>query len=657
MALAAVKILRDELMQRPMFLRALVLLALSCACFYIGKKWATTYEELIVYSSSSSSPSSLQAEPHVALVTYHEGSPSQGRPPHVTISPTGILQNDGSIISKEFPMDEEVGNEDSSSFNISSPAVTHRDWGTHQVKKIAKFKACPLSMKEYIPCLDNVDAIKKLPSFQKGEKWERHCPEGDDAYMKCLVPPPAGYQYPIRWPKSRDEVWYGNVPHMRLVEDKGGQNWIAIKKNKFIFPGGGTQFAHGADQYLDEMERMVPDIAFGRRTRVALDIGCGVASWGAYLMSRNVIPLSIAPKDVHENQIQFALERGVPAMVAVLATRRLLYPSQAFDIIHCSRCRIEWTRDGGVLLAEVDRILRSGGYFAWAAQPVYKHEGNLPEEWQAMLNLTDRLCWTLVAKEHYIAIWQKPSDNTCYKDRPPGSEPPICDASDDPNDVWYVPMSGCIAPPLLDKDQGNISEWPARLHIPPKRLSIVRTDAKEAKPEAFIAEERYMKEIVRSYQRGLGLKLPDIRNVMDMNAGYGGFAAAVVDSEANWWVLNVVPINAPNTLPVIYDRGLIGVAHDWCESLDTYPRTYDLLHASGLFSLENRSCDATRIVLEMDRILRPGGSALIRDAIDVIQEIEAIASAVQWKTHILQTDSGPYGKDRLLSCKKILWRA
>lgn len=95
---------------------------------------------------------------------------------------------------------------------------------------------------------------------------------------------------------------------------------------------------------------MVPDIAFGWHTRVVLDVGCGVASFGAYLLSRNVITLSIAPKDVHENQIQFALERGVPAMVAAFATRRLLYPSQAFDLIHCSRCRVSWTRDGNVFI-------------------------------------------------------------------------------------------------------------------------------------------------------------------------------------------------------------------------------------------------------------------------------------------------------------------
>lgn len=651
-----VKNMREELMRGTVLLRVLASLFLACLFFYIGKKWATTYEELVVYTSTASS----SYLPHVTLVTsYHEDSAeplsNSGKlsPPHVLVSPTGVLQEDGSIIAKDFPLDDE----EATSFNEqdSSNYTVLPDGGTssHPVKNTARFKPCPSSMKEYIPCLDNLAAIRKLPSVQKGEKWERHCPADNDGRLNCLIPPPPGYHFPIHWPRSRDEVWYNNIPHTRLVEDKGGQNWIAIKKDKFIFPGGGTQFAHGANQYIDQMEKMVPDLAFGRHTRVALDIGCGVASWGAYLLSRNVITLSIAPKDVHENQIQFALERGVPAMVGVLATHRLLYSSQAFDIIHCSRCRIEWTRDGGILLAEVDRVLRGGGYFAWAAQPVYKHEGNLPEEWQAMLNLTNRLCWKLVTKEHYLAIWQKPFDNSCYESRQPGTEPPLCDANDDPDNLWYVPMSACVTP----VQQHTLSDWPGRLHIPPERLSSVNTDVKEAQVEAFIAEGRFMKEIVSGYQRGLGLKLNEIRNVMDMNAGYGGFAAAIVDLNTDWWVMNVVPIKGPDTLPVIFDRGLIGVAHDWCESFDTYPRTYDLLHASGLFTLEKHSCDTKHIVLEMDRILRPGGSVLIRDSVNVIDEIKAIAEAVRWRTRVLETNSGPSGKDKLLVCKKLLWHA
>lgn len=92
--------------------------------------------------------------------------------------------------------------------------------------------------------------------------------------------------------------------------------------------------------------QMVPDIDFGHKTRVALDVSSGVASFGAYLLQRNVTCLSIAPKDEHENRIQLALERGVPAMISVFATHRLPYPSQAFDLIHCSSCGVKWTRDG-----------------------------------------------------------------------------------------------------------------------------------------------------------------------------------------------------------------------------------------------------------------------------------------------------------------------
>ena len=41
------------------------------------------------------------------------------------------------------------------------------------------------------------------------------------------------------------------------------------------------------------------------------------------------------------------------------------------------------------------------------------------------------------------------------------------------------------------------------------------------------------------------------------------FAAALIDNQLDAWVLNVVPVSGSNTLPVIYDRGLIGVMHDW----------------------------------------------------------------------------------------------
>ncbi|XP_028090506.1 probable methyltransferase PMT10 [Camellia sinensis] len=384
------------------------------------------------------------------------------------------------------------------------------------------------------------------------------------------------------------QVWFNNVPHMRLVEDKGGQNWISRKNDKFIFPGGGTQFIHGADQYLDQISNMVPGIAFGQNTRVALDVGCGVASFGAYLLSRNATTLSIAPKDVHENQIQFALERGVPAMVAVFATHRLLYPSQAFDLIHCSRCNINWARDDGILLLEVNRMLRAGAHFVWAAQSVYEHEDNSQEQWKEMENLSWRTFNLAIKREGYIAIWRKPLGNNCYVNRHPQLQPPICEANDDPDNVWYVSLKACITPLPENGYGANVTSWPTSLHYPPDRLLTIKMDAYNSRKEIFRAESKYGNDLVNGYVNAFNWKDLHLRNVMDMKAGYGGFAAALHDYGIDCWVMNVVPVSGFNTLPVIYDRGLVGVMHDWCEPFDTYPRTYDLLNEAGLFSIEER---------------------------------------------------------------------
>ena len=61
----------------------------------------------------------------------------------------------------------------------------------------------------------------------------------------------------------------------------------------------------------------------------------------------------------------------------------------------------------------------------------------------------------------------------------------------------------------------------------------------------------------------LGFGTPQYRNVMDMNALYGGFAANLMIRGDPVWVMNVVPTSVSNTLSAIYDRGLIGVNHDW----------------------------------------------------------------------------------------------
>ncbi|KAK4385302.1 putative methyltransferase PMT22 [Sesamum angolense] len=115
---------------------------------------------------------------------------------------------------------------------------------------------------------------------------------------------------------------------------------------------------------------------------------------------------------------------------------------------------------------------------------------------------------------------------------------------------------------------------------------------------------------------------------MDMNAGYGSFAAALINQPL--WVMNVVPIHRPDTLSAIFDRGLIGTYHDWCESFNTYPRTYDLLHSSFLLRNLSMRCDIIAVAAEMDRILRPGGYLLVQDTIETITKITPILKSLEW---------------------------
>lgn len=77
-----------------------------------------------------------------------------------------------------------------------------------------------------------------------------------------------------------------------------------------------------------------------------LDVGCGVASFSAFLLPLGIQTMSFAPKDGHENQIQFALERGIGAMISAIATKQMPYPTSSFEMVHCSRCRVDWHENG-----------------------------------------------------------------------------------------------------------------------------------------------------------------------------------------------------------------------------------------------------------------------------------------------------------------------
>lgn len=187
------------------------------------------------------------------------------------------------------------------------------------------------------------------------------------------------------------------------------------------------------------------NLSLDGKVRTVLDVGCGVASFGAYLLPLGILAMSLAPNDVHQNQIQFALERGIPATLGVLGTKRLPYPSKSFDLAHCSRCRIEWHQRDGVLLLEVDRLLRPGGYFVWSAPPAYREDPDNKAIWMEMTSLVNRMCWTVAAHQEQTVIWQKPLTEECYENRPEGTKPPMCE-NNDPDSAWNEPIEACITP-------------------------------------------------------------------------------------------------------------------------------------------------------------------------------------------------------------------
>ncbi|XP_077228260.1 putative methyltransferase PMT9 [Tasmannia lanceolata] len=522
---------------------------------------------------------------------------------------------------------------------------------------------CDFRFSELIPCLDRnlIYQLKLKLNLSLMEHYERHCPPPDRRY-NCLILPPLGYKVPIRWPASKNEVWKANIPHTHLASEKSDQNWMVVNGDTINFPGGGTHFHHGADKYITALAKMLkfPDdnLNNGGNIRNALDVGCGVASFGAYLLPLNILAMSLAPNDVHENQIQFALERGIPSTLGVLGTKRLPYPSRSFELAHCSRCRIDWLQRDGILLLELDRLLRPGGYFVYSSPEAYAQDPENRRIWSALSDLLGRMCWKIASKRDQTVIWMKPLTNGCYFKRNPGTQPPLCSSDEDPDASWNVPMKSCIIPYSKKMHRGKGSglvPWPQRLTTPPPRLEDLGISTEQYQEDTEVWHFRaiqYWKQMKSKMEKN------SFRNIMDMNSNLGGFAASLIDKDA--WVMNVIPVNESSKLKIIYDRGLIGTVHDWCESFSTYPRTYDLLHAWSVFSeIVKRGCSIEDLLIEMDRMMRPLGFVILRDKPSTINYIRKFLPALHWDDWSSEVepnvDALSSGEERVMIAKKRLW--
>ncbi|TYG44455.1 hypothetical protein E1A91_D11G096600v1 [Gossypium mustelinum] len=561
-----------------------------------------------------------------------------------------------------------------SSVPCSSLKTTQLDFLPHhlppdppsETTRAAQFPPCDPSFSEYTPCED----VQRSLKFDRDMLIyrERHCPEKDEL-LKCRIPAPYGYKVPFRWPQGREFAWFANVPHKELTVEKKNQNWIKVEGDRFRFPGGGTMFPHGADAYIDDIDKLI-SLRDGS-IRTAIDTGCGVASWGAYLLSRNILAMSFAPRDTHEAQVQFALERGVPAMIGVMASIRLPYPSRAFDMAHCSRCLIPWGQYDGLYLIEVDRVLRPGSYWILSGPPInwQKHwkgwnrtTDDLKSEQSRIETVAKSLCWKKLVQKDDLAIWQKPTNHVhCKANRKVFKRPPIC-YTQNPDMAWYTKLETCLTPlprvsNIKETAGEQLAKWPERLNAIPPRISSGSLPG--ITETVFVENSELWKKRVE-YYKTIDHQLAETgryRNLLDMNAYLGGFAAALVDDPV--WVMNIVPVEADqiNTLGVVYERGLIGAYQNWCEAMSTYPRTYDFIHGDAIFSLYKDRCEMEDIVLEMDRILRPESSVIIRDDVDVLMKLKNMMDGMQWDGRIVDHEDGPHERTKILFAVKQYWVA
>ncbi|KAL1373291.1 hypothetical protein HN51_003280 [Arachis hypogaea] len=463
------------------------------------------------------------------------------------------------------------------------------------------YKPCDASFIDHTPC-----------HRRSGESQERHCPAQQEK-LKCLIPAPKGYATPYQWPKNR----------------------------------GGTRFPQELDAYIDELSSVIP--FHTGMIRTALDTECRVASFGAYMFKKNVITMSIGG---HESQVQYAMERGIPAIIGVLATMKLPFPSGSFDMAHCSHCLIPWDTEDGMYMMEVDRVLRPGGYWILSGPPInwknnyqewQRSQLELEKEQRNIEDIAKLLCWEKKYEKGDIAIWRKRL-NCSQQDTPPTAAA-VC-KSTHADHVWYKKMEKCVTP----------SPGPSRSWKPfPERLNAIPSRVSREYVEVYKEDSRLWKKHVNAYKRVN--KIIDsgrYRNIMDMNAGLGSFAAALDSTKL--WVMNVVPtISQKASLDVILERGLIGIYHDWCEAFSTYPRTYDLIHANGVFSLYKNVCSAEEMLLEMDRILRPEGAVILRDEENVLRKVQRIVRGMRWKTKMVDHEDGPLEQEKLLFAVKQYW--
>ncbi|XP_020233659.1 probable pectin methyltransferase QUA2 [Cajanus cajan] len=547
---------------------------------------------------------------------------------------------------------------------------------------IGEFSRGPLRLKEsefcsqefenFVPCY-NVSENVELGVSDVNE-FDRQC--GHEPRQNCLVLPPLNYKIPFRWPTGKDVIWIANVKiTAQEVLSSGSltKRMMMLDEEQISFRSASHMF-DGVEDYSHQIAEMIglrnesSFIQAGVRT--ILDIGCGYGSFGAHLFDSQLLTMCIANYEPSGSQVQLSLERGLPAMIASFTSKQLPYPSLSFDMLHCARCGIDWDQKDGIFLIEADRLLKPGGYFVWTSPLTNARNKENQKRWRFIQDFTLNLCWEMLSQQDETVVWKKTSKKSCYASRKTRSGPSLCGRGIDVESPYYRELQNCIGGIQsrrwvpIDKRE----RWPSRANLNKNELAIYGLQ-----PDEFTEDSDSWRTAVQNYWSLLsplifsdhpkrpGDEDPSppynmFRNVLDMNAHLGGFNSALLQARKSVWVMNVVPISGPNYLPLIQDRGFVGVLHDWCEAFPTYPRTYDLVHAAGLLSLETEQhrCTILDLFIEIDRILRPEGWVIIRDTLPLIESVRALTAQLKWDARVIEIESD--SDQRLLICQKPFFK-
>ncbi|CAA3016582.1 probable methyltransferase PMT3 [Olea europaea subsp. europaea] len=431
------------------------------------------------------------------------------------------------------------------------------------------FPVCDDRHSEIIPCLDR-NLLYQMRLKSDLNLMEHY--EDTALYLKGVhaCSSFSGLQIPIKWPKSRDEVWKANIPHTHLAREKSDQNWMVEKGDKIQFPGGGTHFHYGVDKYI------------------------------ASIANVNFLAHKVLFNEPMIYRFNLLWKKEFLLILVFLGQ------SKSSELAHCSRCRTDWLQRDGLILLELDRLLRPGGYFAYSFPEAYAQDEEDRRIWREISELVEHMCWRIAAMDQTV-IWQKPLTNDHYLEKEPGTRPPLCQSDDDPDATWGMLMEPCITP-YSDHKGSGLEPWPARPTFPPR-----------------LADFGYSNEMFEK------------------------------DINKDMCVMNVVPEDGPKTTVIV------------CESFSTYPRTYDLLHAWTVFSdvekkvfldVEKKGCSGEDLLIEMDRILRPTSFIIIWDKLPIIKFVKKYLTALRWEavaTSDCTSDLGQDGDEVVFINQKKLW--